>query len=541
MRALRRILVPAVLSVLIAVPVAAAVVVADPFGPVEVVHPVWKPWDIYLEGVPILGVDAAGNALFATFHRTNGDDQVAVYERCGTTWNRTLVGSPANNFVGYGLRVAPDGTALAVWRADDAGGTLTYYSSVRPPGGAWGQPQVIVADETVTAVQFAISDGGAAIAAWGDDSPAGIWTSSRPAGGAWGMPQQINAVSNQHSVAMSAAGDAVVVWRAPAPGDVWARYRPAGGSWGGDSLVLDSPYFDQMRELMAEFDGTGRAVAVAVYREFNYTVRVNVRGAGPAGTWGATDQVLDDDGDQTLPNPPPSYDVRDLDTLVRHPQGAVVAWTRRPTSTSSNYDLVVSRLSGAGWDTPKVFDFATDRLYGASAATNAAGEILFAGTRDATAGQDIYASIAPSITAAWPDLTRVSPVAGSKLYRTPVAGGGGTAFHLAWSVHGAGDGTEIITTKAPGTCATPTPTPTPTPTATPTPTPTATATPTPTATADRDGHGDRDRGALTPAPPGTAHAERNARSRDPVHRGPERDRRLHDRCPRPRSACATAS
>ena len=86
-----------------------------------------------------LGVDAAGNALFATFDRaTNGDDQVAVYERCGTTWNRKLVGSPANNFFGYGMQVAPDGTAMAVWRADDAGGTLTYYSSVRPPGGAWG-------------------------------------------------------------------------------------------------------------------------------------------------------------------------------------------------------------------------------------------------------------------------------------------------------------------------------------------------------------------------------------------------------------------
>ena len=261
---------------------------------------------------------------------------------------------------------------------------------------------------------------------------------------------------------MSAAGDAVVVYRAPAPGDTFARYRPAGGSWGASQLVLDSPYFDQMQELMAEFDGGGRAVAVAVYREFNHTVRVNVRGAGAAGTWGATDQVLDDDGDQSLPNPPPSFDQRNLDALVRHPQGAVAAWTRRATSTSSNYDIVVSRLSGAGWDTPKVFDI-PDRLYGASAATNAAGEILLAGTLNSGTGSGVentYASIAPSLTGAWPDMTRVSPPAGSKLYRTPVAGGGGTAFYVAWSVHGAGDGTEMISTKTPGTCATPTPTPT---------------------------------------------------------------------------------
>jgi hypothetical protein len=481
MRAFRRIVVPAVLSVLIAVPVAAAVV-ADPFGPVEVVHPVWKPWDLYLEGGPIVGVDSSGNALFATFDRTSGGDQVAVYERCGNTWSRTLVGAPADNFFGYGLRVAPDGTALVVWRADDAGGTRTYYSSVRPPGGAWGQPQVIVADDTVSAVQFAISDAGAAIAVWGDTSPAGIWGSSRPAGGVWGAPQQITAASNQHSVAMSATGDAVVVYRAPVPGDAWARYRPAGGSWGTDQLVLDSPYHDQMRELMAEFDGTGRAVALARFREFNDAIRVNVRGAGAAGTWGATDQVFDDDGDQSLPNPPPSFDLRNLEALVRHPQGALAVWTRQPTQTNFNRDIVVSRLTGASWDAPKAFDLA-DPLYSASAATDAAGELLLTATRDTSTGQDIYASIAPSLSAAWPDMTRISPPAGGKLYRTPVAGGGGTAFYLAWSVHGAGDGTEIISTKATGGCGTPTPTATPIATADPSPQPLPPQ-PTPSATPD---------------------------------------------------------
>jgi len=460
MRALRRILVPAVLSVLIAVPVAAAVV-ADPFGPVEVVHPIWKPWDVFLEGAPILGVDASGNALFATVDRTTGDDQVAVYERCGTTWNRTLVGSPANDFNGYGLRVAPDGTALVLWRADDAGGTRTYYSSVRPPGGAWGQPQVIVADDTVTAVQFAISDAGAAIAVWGDDSPAGIWTSSRPAGGAWGAPEQITDASNQHSVAMSATGDAVVLYKGPTPGYAFARYRPAGGAWGAAQEVLKNNFQNTMQQPMVEFDGTGRVVALARFDQATDEIRRNVRGAGPAGTWGATDQVFDNSG-------PSSFN---LQALVRHPQGAIAVWTRGQTFGD---DIVVARLSGAGWDSPKVFDLVATPLYGASAATNAAGEILLAGTRDIGTGQETYASIAPSLSAAWPDLTRVSPPAGGKLYRTPVAGGGGTAFYVAWSVHGAGDGTEIISTKPSGTCGT----------STPTPTPTATATATPTATAD---------------------------------------------------------
>ena len=77
MRAFRRVLVVAVTAVAITVPVAVATIAA-PFGPVEVVDPVWKPWDLYLEGRPILGVDGVGNALFASTHRTSGDDQVAA-------------------------------------------------------------------------------------------------------------------------------------------------------------------------------------------------------------------------------------------------------------------------------------------------------------------------------------------------------------------------------------------------------------------------------------------------------------------------------
>ena len=166
----------AAIGVLGAVPVAVAMI-ADPFGPPEVVDPVCKPWDLYSEQDPILGVDAAGNALYATFQRDTTAmirwPSTSAAERRGSgRWSAR----PRTTSSGTASEVAPDGTAMAVWRADDAGGTQTYYSSVRPPGGAWGTPQVIVADETVTYVEFAISDTGAAIASWGDTSPAGIWT-----------------------------------------------------------------------------------------------------------------------------------------------------------------------------------------------------------------------------------------------------------------------------------------------------------------------------------------------------------------------------
>ena len=286
MRASRRVLVTAVVVVLGAV-TAAVAVAAGPFGPPEPVDPDWRPADLFETDAPLLGVDGSGNALWATFHRASGDDQMAVYERCGTTWNRSLLGSPGNNFTGSGLKVAPNGTAMAVWEADDASGTLTHYSSVRAPGGTWGAPQVIVADDAVDFVQFAMSDSGAAIALWADPSPVGIWASIRPAGGAWGTPEKIADTTLDRAVAMSASGDAVVVYRGPTPGYAWARFRPAGGAWGGEVTVLENSYSNNMLELMAEFDGTGPGGGA--WRDFarvNDAIRVNVRGAGLARSLG---------------------------------------------------------------------------------------------------------------------------------------------------------------------------------------------------------------------------------------------------------------
>ena len=125
----------------------------------------------------------------------------------------------------------------------------------------------------------------------------------------------------------------------PRPGDAWARYRPAGGSWGADQLVLDSPYFDQMQEVMAEFDGTGRAVrprsiTSSTTRSASTCAAPARRGPGAPPTRSSTTTAIRRSPTRRL------RDVRNLDTLVRHPQGVVrpgrVEPTRRvPTTTSS--------------------------------------------------------------------------------------------------------------------------------------------------------------------------------------------------------------
>ena len=180
MRTGRRLLLAVVLAVVVAAP--AVALTADPFGAVEVADPTGRPGELIYNG-PSLAVDGAGNALWIGYAATrSGDDQMAVFERCGATWQRKLVGTPQENWLGEGIRVTPDGTAMVVWRGDDAGGTLTHYSSVRPPGGVWGAPQVIVSDDTINSVQFALADNGTAVAVWADDSPAGTYA-TLPAGG----------------------------------------------------------------------------------------------------------------------------------------------------------------------------------------------------------------------------------------------------------------------------------------------------------------------------------------------------------------------
>jgi hypothetical protein len=443
-----------------AVPAALAVS-ADPWGAAETVDPTYRPPGLFNDDASRLAVDGSGNALWASFARNSkGDDQPAIYERCGTTWQRTLLGTPVEHFFGTGLEIAGNGTAMAVWRVeDDTTDTATHYSVVRPPGGTWGQPQVIVTDADISNVQFAVSDAGAAVAVWADPSPGGIWASFRPAGGAWGAPAKVADPMLRHDVAMSATGDAVLLYQQTTPGYVYSKYHPAGGSWGAETKVLENAFQNTIKDLMVEFDGGNRTVAMAAFNEsLTDAVRVN---SGSNGAWGATDQRLDDDEPNTQ-----QWRLRAVKALVRHPGGLVAAWERR--TPSFVVETVVARFNGTTWDTPKPF-----AVYAPAVAVNGTGEILVAGTT----GDDpeTHAVIAPSLAAAWPAMARVSPPGtDADQFRDPAAGAGGTAFYLAWGVHGgANERTEVISTKPGGSCA-----------GTPTPTPTATASATASATPD---------------------------------------------------------
>ena len=183
---------------------------------------------------------------------------------------------------------------------------------------------------------------------------------------------------------------------------------------------------------MVEFDGLGRTVALAEFREFVDTVRVNV---GTGGGWGPTDQVLDD---EVTPRP-----VRNLVGLARHPQGAVAVWTRRSTSSNFNDDILVSRLS-ATWDTPKVFD--APNRYTTRVGRDQRRRARSSSPPGSTTARRRRGRRHPRRDRAV-DHRRVGRH-GADLARghqrrtstaTPHAGGGGSAFYVGWGVHGAGE------------------------------------------------------------------------------------------------------
>ena len=139
----------------------------------------------------------------------------------------------------------------------------------------------------------------------------------------------------------------------------------------------------------------------------------------------------------TATPPDPHYDRRRLESLVRHPDGVVAACTRKPRSRRDQHrEDVVGRLNGATWDL-KVFQATAGALSTPRLAVNAAGEIVVAADDFQDNVDEIYASIAPSLTAAWPALTLRLALgdAATEHYRDPFVVGGGPAFAVGWGVH----------------------------------------------------------------------------------------------------------
>jgi hypothetical protein len=398
----------------------------------------------------VLVADDAGRAMVLSVDTAG--QHVVVIDRCGTGWTPTPVSPKSDDIYPLGLAVTPSGTAMAVWRAR-VGGTDNVYSSVRSPGGAWGAPELIVADNTYA--HFGLSDAGDAIAVFSDAG--GAWSRARPAGGTWQPKEKVWDGNKAVYLAVSRSGDAVIGTYENT--FMQAYYRPAGGSWGGVENVMNANVILSgvaIPPMDVEFTGTGTAVMLFRVNPGGFhTVWGAVRGAG----WST--HILDNDN-VSMARP----------KLVRHPNGVIAMWTHSQNIT--NVDVGVARFGGA-WETKKVYDDAT-YFVDFDAAANSAGEILFAAQLDHGTGanlEDIYGAVLPSLSAPWPDLALLSPASNGTtlLQREPHAAAGGTDFFLGWSIHGGPSSSKAIATNAVPACAAAPPSPTPTPTPAPQPQP----------------------------------------------------------------------
>jgi hypothetical protein len=428
------------------------------FGPTETIQPGHRLNEYDIEG-RVLAADGAGRAMVLSID--NPGQHMVVLDRCGTGWTPTPISPKSEELYPIGLAVTPGGTAMAVWRAR-VSGVDTIYSSVRPPGGAWGTPEVVVADNTF--VRFGLSDAGDAVAAY--SATGATWTRTRPAGGTWQIPEKADPDGGFFDLAVARNGDAVI--GTFTVNQVQAYYRSAGGSWSGPEKVmepgvqqdgtLNGPYMD------VEFTGTGTAVLID---RINVGGFITMWGATRGGAWST--HILDDDN-VNMAGP----------KLVRHPNGVVAMWRHAPNI--SNVDIGVARFGGV-WEPKKVYDMPS-YFVDYDAAANSNGEILFAAQLDHGTGaglEDIYGAVVPSLSAPWPDLTLLSPASNGTtlLQREPHAAAGGTDFFLGWSIHGGPDSSTAIATNAVPACASAPPSPTPSATPSPTPQPQPTPIPQP--------------------------------------------------------------
>jgi hypothetical protein len=159
------------------------------------------------------------------------------------TWLSPLSLPGAADGPGYDAVAAPDGTVIAVW-TQGASPNSQIVAAVRPPGGAFNQPEPI-SEPGAKNPRIAVDGGGNATVVWAQLVESLYWRvkqSTRPAGGDWSVPRDLSSETDPPAaagdasypeIAVSADGTAIVVWEMLPQGsgwtNIWAAARPAGG------------------------------------------------------------------------------------------------------------------------------------------------------------------------------------------------------------------------------------------------------------------------------------------------------------------------
>ncbi len=249
------------------------------------------------------------------------------------------------------------GDSVAAWMAF-LGDRYAIESATRPAGGTWSSPVEISAEGRFADVpEVVVAPDGSATAVWraNDDnvSPLQIEYADMSAGGTWSSAQVMpnSDTAGDPQLAVDDEGNTLITWThvdgVEAP--LLARYRPAGGSWSEEMTVADTGDFTGGTD--AAFDPAGRVTLAWLDAEGPLVVRASTW--TPGGVWSEPGVVSQDSEAPYFPQlaVAPSgeatvtwYDSRADTTVIevstRPPGGA---WSHPATISdeTTNYDPVV--------------------------------------------------------------------------------------------------------------------------------------------------------------------------------------------------------
>jgi len=264
-----------------------------------------KPKDIsaaneVVDGRPDVAADPAGNAIAVWERHTGGKEIVEASERpAGGDWSEPeILSVPGEEGEQSQVAIDEAGNAIAVWVTADGVSSFVIRSAVRPPGGAWSEPEDV--SDTISAAgspMLAIDAASEAVAVWTafDNPDVIVQAAVRSASGEWSEPDDISPAGEDVTpleapdVAIDAAGNAIAVWKLEASDDiVQAALRPAGQEdWTAPDDLSEAGH--NAGEPAVAMNDAGEAVTVWTRLDGPDIVQGAVRPAG--GAWAAPDDL----------------------------------------------------------------------------------------------------------------------------------------------------------------------------------------------------------------------------------------------------------
>ena len=154
-----------------------------------------KPFDLSgdAHGIWNLSVAAAGSDITVLWQRKDNYSVITRTRPAGGPFGpKVRLNDQGETWKPYEPELAggADGTTAVSWRQPRSTPSIVAQASIRPPGGVFGAPVDLMADQanaTANSTALAVADDGAVVVAW-QQYGQGIRVAERPAGGSFGSP-----------------------------------------------------------------------------------------------------------------------------------------------------------------------------------------------------------------------------------------------------------------------------------------------------------------------------------------------------------------